>query len=393
MNKNIQTNKNNKHQGSFQIKSTMGNKAEKSKQILKSKDKMKLFNNKNNKFQNKQKLKQNNRSQNNNCNQNNNSRLHSRTKSKSRPSNQKCNKKDSSRNNEKSEIHNKNIFNNCHFKNGNNNREIIFQQPHSFVKEIKSDINNTNFLEPCQNKIKIDLKKISKFSNIDEEEIKRTKNMDNLNSNPLNELSSLFNTWQEITFFYKRFEEKLLKKNNFEINKNTLEIKTKNAESCRQLNDPKFWILYVEYLINNSLLFNENQFLSVINEGFSYMESDSDSTQLRIYYLQKIKKYSPCFLPDGNVDDTDDVYLNKLNKSTVNFIKSQKEFISSNIKLKSTNKKKMYIIRKDIVNFENNKCNEEKKVENYLGENEIQNVNQNNQIDKNEFLNSEIPKK
>ena len=132
-------------------------------------------------------------------------------------------------------------------------------------------------------------------------------------------------------------------------------------------------------MISNSLLIKESQFLSVINEAFSYMESDSDSTYLRIYYLQKIKKYSPCFLPDGNFDDTDDVYLNKLNKSTVNFIKSQKEFISSNIKLKSTNKKKLYNISKDIMRFENNKTNEEKQSE-YLEENEIKNMSQNNRI-------------
>lgn len=362
MNKNIQINKNNKFHFPIEIKSTIENKTEKNKQIQKTKDQMKFLNNKNNKFHNKQKIKQNNIPKNNKRNQNTNNSLHPRTKSKSKsnPINQKFNKKDSSKNNEKSEISYKNIVNNYRFKSGNN-KEIMSQQPHLLDKEIKSDINNINFLEPCQNKIKIDLKKISNNSNMDEEILKVTTNLDNFNSIPLNDLSSLFNTWKEITLFYKRFEEKLLKKNNFEINKKTLEIKTKNAESCQQLNDPKFWILYVEYLINKSLLINENQFLSVINEAFSYMESDSNSTQLRIYYLQKIKKYSPCFLPNGNFDDTDDTYLNKLNKSTINFIKSQKEFISSNIKLKSTNKKNLYNISKDVVKFDKNKLNEEKK--------------------------------
>ena len=342
-------------------------------------------------MQNKQRIKKNNKHLNNIINQNTNARFHSRTKSKSRSINQKYKKEDSSRNKEKSEISNKNTVNNCHFKNGNNNKEITSKQPHSFEKEINSDINNVNFFETCQNKIKIDLIKISQNYNMDEKILESTTNIDNIKSIPLNDLSSLFNTWQEIHLFYKRLEEKFLKQNNFVINKKTLEIKTKNAESCHQLKDPKFWILYVEYLINNSLLINEIQFLSVINEAFSYMESDSDSSQLRIYYLQKIKKYSPCFLPDGNFDDTDDVYLNKLNNSTVNFIKSQKEFISSNIKLKSTNKKKLKIISKNIVKYENNKWNEAKKPENYAKEREFQNVSQNNKIDKKEFINNENP--
>ena len=393
MNKNNQAHKTNRQQGSFQVKSTIGNKVEKSKQIQKPKEIMKHLNNKNNKLQNRQRIKQNNKTLNNNNDnyQNNNARLHSRSKSKSKPINQKCNKKDSSRNREKSEISNKNIFNNQHFKNGNDNKEIIFQQPLSFEKEIKSDINNTNFIEQCQNKIKIDLKKITKNSNIDKEILKSIINIDNLNYIPLNDLSSLFNTWQEITLFYKRLEEELLKKNNFEIDKKTLEIRTKNAESCEKLKNPKFWILYVEYLINNSLLIKENQFLSVINEAFSYMESDSDSAQLRIYYLQKIKKYSPCFFPDGNINDTDDVYLNKLNKSTVNFIKSQKEFISSNIKLKSANKKKLYIISTDINKFENNKFNEVIKPEKCLKENEIKNLNKKSDKVEKDIINYEAP--
>ena len=376
MNKNNQTNKTNKFQGSFQIKSTIEKKVEKSKQIKKSKEKPLQFNNKNNRL-NKQRVKQNNKQQNNNCNNNLNinARIYSRNKSKSRPINRKCNKKESSKNNEKSEILNKNIIRNNDFKNENN----IFQQSHSFEKEIKSDFNNNNFVEQNQNIIKIDLKKIPKNSNINEEPIKITTNLDNLKHITFKEISSVFTGWQEIALFYKRLEENIFNKNNFEINEKTLEIKTKNTESCQKLKDPKFWIIYVEYLINNNLFITGSQFLSVINEAFSYMESDSDSAHLRIYYLQKIKKLAPCFLPDGSFDDTDDVYLNKLNKSTVNFIKSQKEFISSNIKLKSANKKKLYNINEDIAKFENNILNEEKQSE-YSKENEIKSMNQNNRL-------------
>ena len=188
-------------------------------------------------------------------------------------------------------------------------------------------------------------------------------------------LSSIFIEWQEKILVYKRFEEYLLKKNNFEIDTKTLEIKTKNRESCQKLKDPKFWILYVEYLIHDLLFITESQLLSIMNEAFSYMEYDSDIALLKIYYLQKIKKYSPCFLPDGSFDDTEDVYLNKLNKSTVNFIKSPKEFISLNIKPKSA--KNLKISKDIIMKFENNKMNEENQSE-YLDENEIKSMSQNN---------------
>ena len=113
-----------------------------------------------------------------------------------------------------------------------------------------------------------------------------------------------------------------------------------------------------EYLINNNLLINEKQFLNVINEAFSYMSLNC--SQLRIYYLQKIKKYSPVFLSDGTLDESDDAYLNKLNEASINIIKKQKGVNSSNIKLKSANKRK---------NF---KLENEKEYQDIIKENKIQ---------------------
>ena len=149
-----------------------------------------------------------------------------------------------------------------------------------------------------------------------------------------------------------------MKKNDFEINKNTLELITKNSEACAKLKDQKFWILYIEYLINNNLLINEKQFLNVINEAFSYMSLNC--SQLRVYYLQKIKKYSPVFLPDGTFDDSDDAYLNKLNQASINIIKKQKGVNSSNVKLRSAKKNK---------NF---KLENEKEYKDIIKENKIQ---------------------
>ena len=237
-------------------------------------------------------------------------------------------------------------------KSNNNNRNIT-----QFNSKFHSDINNPNFL--CNKKpkflAKTELKKISYKLNIKEGEI-TIQNFENLKHVPVADTNALFEAWQNCSMIYKIFEEKMMKKNNFEINKTTLELITKNAEASEQLHEQKFWILYIEYLINYNLLINEKQFLSVINEAFSYM-TYSNCTQLRIYYLQKIKKYSPVYLKDGTFDDCDETYINKLNQSTINFIKNQKGAIPSNIKLKSANKNKIFKLENNLENKENMRDN------------------------------------
>ena len=205
----------------------------------------------------------------------------------------------------------------------------------------KSDIKNPNFFNLKKEKetilAKTELKKISNKYDKKLDTIS-IPNFENLKYVLLEDTNALFTAWQNCSMIYKIFEEKIMKKNDFEINKNTLELITKNSDACKQLNDQKFWILYIEYLINNNLLISEKQFLTVINEAFSYMTYNC--TQLRVYYLQKIKKYAPVLLPDGTIDDSDEAYINKLNQATINFIKRQKGVNSSNVKLKSANKGK-----------------------------------------------------
>jgi hypothetical protein len=247
---------------------------------------------------------------------------------------------------------NTNIINNTNptnIKNLNNNPIIKYNKNISQFNLsnfngnnlFKSDIKNPNFFNLKKEKetilAKTELKKISNEYDKKLESIP-IPNFENLKYISLEDTNALFTAWQNCSIIYKIFEEKIMKKNDFEINKNTLELITKNSEACKQLNDQKFWILYIEYLINNNLLISEKQFLTVINEAFSYMTYNC--TQLRVYYLQKIKKYAPVLLPDGTIDDSDEAYINKLNQATINFIKRQKGLNSSNVKLKSANKGK-----------------------------------------------------
>ena len=386
MNNNLQDKKPIMSQTSFHLKSTIANKVGKSKLIQKSNERNKSLENKNNKNQNKIKVKQFKMHQNYSSNSQsikNNAKVQSRTKSNQKQNPRKNNKIVSSRNI-------KIITTDQHNKNKINTKINILPQPSPLINKMESDLNKYNFINPGNNKLKIDTKNIPEEPINKNDFIYKGTDFDNLSKFPLNDISSLYNAWQYNSVLYKIFEEKLLKKNNFEIDKNTLEIKTKNAESCQDLNDQKFWILYAEYLINNNLLVNEKQFLSVINEAFSYMESDCP--QLRTYYLEKIKKFSPCYLSNGTLDESDDTYLDKLNKSVVNFIKREKGINSSNIKLKSTIKIKP---QKIVINKENNKnlINYENKHQKNENINEIITENQKASIDEIEFEIIENPDK
>ena len=308
--------------------------------------------NKNNKYQNKTKLRQNINIQNLYYNNNNNDNK-SRGNSKSDPY-PTLHKIFSSINAETTSYPNiSKPKNKLKYKNN------FVKQSKNFVNNFKSDINNKNFFKTNENIIKLNFKKISKKTGMPELLLKDTTNFENLKYIPLNDISSLFNAWQNSSVIYRAFEEKILKKNDFEIDKKTLGIKTKNAQASKELNNQRFWILYIEYLIEKNLLLNEKQFLSVISEAFSYMNEKEKYPfqQLKKYYLEKIKKYSPSYLPNGDFDDNDETYINKLDKSIISYINYNnvidKKYIISNNE-DSLNGYKKYINK---INEKSNKNN------------------------------------
>ena len=305
----------------------------------KSQEKIDFYINNKNKFRNKHKLRQHNifhYINNNNSNSNNCSKDKYKTRTKSRsnpfPKSKKENKLFSSINTEKinnSNDHkrkNKIIIKKSNISNHN------AQTPN--VQKFKTDINNKNFFRTKEKTIKINLIKLFGNNYISEFIPKDTTNFENIKYIPLDDISSLFDSWQSCSIIYKTFEEKYLKKNNFEIDTKTLEIKTKSHEAVKELYNQKFWILYIEYLIDKNYILTEEQFLSVINEAFSYMEgNDKDiyndnkgypCKMLINYFLEKIKKYSPSFQPDGSFDDNDETYINKLSKPASNLINKRK---------------------------------------------------------------------
>ena len=310
--KNQQNKKINKN--NFETKTTIFNKKLKISQSSKSLEKNDLDNNKNNKFKNKSKLRQNNSIHNFNYN---GSKI--RGKSKSSP-NSKSNKLFSSINND--EISNSFAFKQNIIHNNRSNDINTISEENNF----KSDIGNKNiFFKTNENTLKINIKKKPQKTNIKENIKKHIINFENLKYVPLDDISSLYKYWQNSTLIFKAFENEIMKKKDFEIDEETLEIKAKNDKACEQLYNQKFWILYIEYLIYKKLFLDEKQFIFLINKAFTYIKG-YQCGHLKEYFLEKIKKISPCFLPDGSLDENDEVYINKLNTNTINYINMQKRF-------------------------------------------------------------------
>ena len=307
-------------------KSSLMNKSENIRVNYSSKslEKLKLNPNyNNNKFQNRQKLRQHNENINSySTNHNNLHKSKNRSNSRSDPDKKvKKNKIFPSIINEKIKINNSTTIKPSDKSKTNkikNNNNILYNSP-SKENIFKSDIKIKNIFMTNEKSIKINLIKKQKED---------TLTIKNLKYYPLKDIPSLFKAWQNTHIIYKAFDEKILKKYNLEIDTKTFEIKTKNHEDASILCNQKFWILYIEYLIEKNYILNERQFLSIINEAFSYMYgSDGDGEQkgyqfnlLKNYYLEKIKIYAPCYLKDGSFDNDDGAYINKLSKGAINLI-------------------------------------------------------------------------
>ena len=219
---------------------------------------------------------------------------------------------------------------------------------------------NTNF-NKCQTKTKkiklpflYDLEEIDKNYNwnsrsCDKKEIKNNVNkieirksnilfiddIDNLEFLPLKNINYIFSAWKSTKLIEENFEKKILNKNDFEINYDTFDIKTKNSKACQELNDEKFWILYSEYLIKNNKIKNDKDFLKIINNAFSYL--DCNCKLLIYYYFDKIKIFHP-IIKDGKIEVKDEVYIDLLDNPVKSRIKYIRENLKSDVKI-NTNRK------------------------------------------------------
>ena len=167
--------------------------------------------------------------------------------------------------------------------------------------------------------------------------ILKIKNIDDLKILPLKNIDYIFSAWKSTKDIFENFEEKILNKKDFEINFETLDIKTKNEKACNELKDEKFWILYSDYLIKNNKIKNTKDFLKVMNNAFSYLEFEYKI--LIYYYFEKIKKFNP-IIKEGMLEAKDESYIDLLDGPVKNRIKSIRGNLASDVKLTSNQKYK-----------------------------------------------------
>ena len=170
------------------------------------------------------------------------------------------------------------------------------------------------------------------------------RNIDNLEIIPLIGIDYLHSAWKSSNLINETFENIILNKNNFEINYDTLEIKTNNAKAEDELKDEKFWILYIDYLIKNNKINNDKQFIKVINNAFSELEYNFKL--LMIYYLEKIKRFHP-IKKDGKLTYNDNDYIDLLDNKVKGRIYDIKKMLNSGIKINISHQSK----KKNKVNF------------------------------------------
>ena len=170
------------------------------------------------------------------------------------------------------------------------------------------------------------------------------KKIDNLKIIPLKGIDYLYSAWKSSNLIDENFENKILNKNNFEINYDTLEIKTNNKKEEDELKDEKFWILYIEYLIKNNKINNDKQFLNVINKAFSELEYNFKL--LMIYYLDKIKKFHP-IKRDAKLIYNDNAYIDLLDNKVKGRIYDIKKILNSGVGVKISHQRN----KKNKVNF------------------------------------------
>ena len=160
-------------------------------------------------------------------------------------------------------------------------------------------------------------------------------NIDDLDALPIKNIDYIISIWGNSKLVLENFEKKISNKKDFEINFDTLDIKTKNAKACQELNDEKFWILYSEYLIKKHKVKNDIDFLKIINIAFSYL--DCNCRLLIYYYYDKIKKLHP-IIKDGKIEVKDEPYIELLDTPVKYRIKYIREKLKSDIKITSNQK-------------------------------------------------------
>ena len=160
-------------------------------------------------------------------------------------------------------------------------------------------------------------------------------NIDDLDILPLKNIDYILSAWKSSKLISENFEKKILNKKDFEIIYDKFDIKTKNENASKEINDEKFWILFSEYLIKENKVKNDEDFLKIMNNAFSNL--DCNCSLLIYYYFDKIKQFHP-IIKNGKIEVKDELYFELLDKNVKNKIKCDREKLKSDVKITSNRK-------------------------------------------------------
>lgn len=144
----------------------------------------------------------------------------------------------------------------------------------------------------------------------------------------LDKISSFYSSIINIDNIFEDFQKTILLNKNIIINDKNFEIKTQNEESSLMLSSEKFWIVYIDYLLQMDKIKNREQFIHISNFAFSHLEKDY--FLLKSFYLKKIKNFN---FTEKNSNTTDEEYLNLLDQNVKILLNSKlKNQLSSKTK-------------------------------------------------------------
>lgn len=146
--------------------------------------------------------------------------------------------------------------------------------------------------------------------------------------NLLNTISSIYSSLASIDKINENFQKTILSNKNIIINDDNFEIKTQNEEASLMLSNEKFWIVYINYLLQMDKIKNTEEFIHISNFAFSHLQKDF--FLLKSFYLKNIKKLN---FTEKNTNTTDEEYLNLLDQNVKVLLNSKlKNLLNSKTK-------------------------------------------------------------
>lgn len=169
------------------------------------------------------------------------------------------------------------------------------------------------------NLAEIKMKKISDETCIDIEEIEKTLGIENIKYFNLDDnIESMFWAMNNYRRIFDSFEEVIKNREQFKYNPITHDIKCKNQEGLKKLQDQKFWILFIQFLVHRNKLHDSELLIKIVNRAFNFL-TDNYAMLLTVY-IEKMIILGPIFDEKNRLLLYDNLYYSLLDDNALNVI-------------------------------------------------------------------------